>query len=201
MSNLPAAYPARPVGLDQGDTAWDSEHEPVYYMAALEIVRRMAPDALITMHVVPSVAVPGARAAAFARWLFERYELFGVEPANLLAREDPEVRVARDPKGFGKPSGSGDVLALYLPHPCDLALNVDLAGYRCELWDLERRRPVVPAAGAGTPATVRASACEGDVLVLLAPWGGVAPSIAERAEGARGARRSECRGQMGRRPD
>jgi len=24
----------------------------------------------------------------------------------------------------------------------DVALNVDLTGYRCELWDLENRRPM-----------------------------------------------------------
>ena len=92
---------------------------------------------------------------AFVRWLFERYNLFGVEPVGLLVRDDPEVRVA----------ASADAVVLYMPHAYDVALNVDLSGYRCELWDLENRRPVVPVVEAGMPTTVRASVYNGDVLV------------------------------------
>jgi hypothetical protein len=273
--------PYRPVFFISGDTAWDSDQEPIYYMAALKIVRRLAPDALVTMHMVPSVTLPdefvevvdfymyqsghrpdqttpyelaiqhngyavkrpvvngepcyeghgrgqtltrfraydvrkatwqsllsgakmgitygghgiwschfegmgfvqprykfvpydwqealrlpGAWDAAFAKWLFERYDLFGVEPTDLLVREDPEVRVARDPKGLGRPFGSGDTIALYMPHAYDVALNVDLSGYRCELWDLENRRPMVPAVESGQPSTVRASVCNGDVFFV-----------------------------------
>jgi hypothetical protein len=263
--------PYTPLFFISGDTAWDSDQEPVYYMAALEIVRRLAPDALITMHMgtrsilpdafankvdlymyqsghgpeqttpyelalrhnqyavkrpvvngepcyeghgrgrtrtrfraydvrkaiwqsllsgaamgvaygahgvwschrhgmgfvqpewkfVPydweeALRLPGAWDAALARWLWERYALFGVEPADLLAREDPEVRV----------SARAETIALYMPHAYDVALNVDLSGYRCELWDLERRRPMVPAVEAGMPSTVRASVCKGDVLIV-----------------------------------
>jgi hypothetical protein len=282
--------PYTPIFFISGDTAWDSDREPVYYMAALEIVRRLAPDALITMHMVPSATLPdafagkvdlymyqsghgpeqttpyelalrhngyavrrpvvngepcyeghgrgrtrtrfrafdvrkatwqsllsgakmgvaygahgvwschregmgfvqpqwkfvpydwqealrlpGAWDAALARWLFERYELYDVEPADLLAREDPEVRVARsDPKGLGRPLGSSDMIALYLPHAYDVALNVDLSGYCCELWDLERRRPMVPVVEVGMPSTVRASVCNGDVLILASSKGGSA---------------------------
>jgi hypothetical protein len=264
--------PHTPAFFISGDTAWDSDQEPVYYMAALDIVRRLAPDALITMHMVPSVTLPnefvqkvdfymyqsghraeqttpyelavqhsqyavkrpvvngepcyeghgkgqtltrfrafdvrkatwqsllagakmgitygghgiwschfagmgfvqpqwkflpydwqdalrlpGAWDAAFARWLWERYALFDVQPAQeLLVREDDEVRVA----------STENRIALYLPHAYDVALHVDLSGYRCKLWDLENRRPIVPIVEAGMPSMIRASAYNGDVLVV-----------------------------------
>jgi hypothetical protein len=114
-----------------------------------------------------ALRLPGAWDAAFARWLWERYGLFDVQPAQqLLVREDDEVRVSRDPKGVGRPLGSGDIIALYVPHAYDVALNVDLSGYRCELWDLENRRPMVPVVETGMPSTVRASVHNGDVLVV-----------------------------------
>ena len=40
--------PHTPIFFISGDTARDSDLEPIYTMAALEIVRRLAPDALIT---------------------------------------------------------------------------------------------------------------------------------------------------------
>ena len=70
--------------------------------------------------------------------------------------DDPEVRV----------SASADVVVLYMPHAYDVALSVDLASYRCELWDLENRRPVTPVVETGKPSTVRASLYNGDVLFV-----------------------------------
>jgi hypothetical protein len=103
-----------------------------------------------------ALRLPGAWDAAFAKWLFERYGLFDVEPVDLLVRDDPEVRVAV----------STDTVALYMPHAYDVALNLDLSSYRCELWDLENRRPMVPVVEAGMPSTVRAPVYNGDVLVV-----------------------------------
>ena len=53
-----------------------------------------------------------------------------------------------------------------MPHAYDVVLRVDLSGYRCELWDLENRRPVAVAVESGMPSTVRASVANGDVLLI-----------------------------------
>jgi hypothetical protein len=265
--------PFGPIFFVSGDTAWDSDQEPVYYRAALEIVRKLAPSSLITMHMVPSATLPdefvrqvdfymyqsghgpeqrtpyelaiknlayavkrpvvngepcyeghgkgrtltrfratdvrkatwqsllagakvgitygghgiwsahsagmgfvqpqwkfvpydweealrlpGAWDVGLARWLWEHYDLFDVQPAQeLLVREDDEVRVARSDK----------TIAVYMPHAYDVALNVDLAGYRCELWDLGNRRPTVADVEEAMPSIVPASAVNGDVLVVV----------------------------------
>jgi hypothetical protein len=47
-----------PVYFISGDTAWDSDQEPIYYMSALDIVRSLSPDSLITMHMVPNATLP-----------------------------------------------------------------------------------------------------------------------------------------------
>ena len=57
-------------------------------------------------------------------------------------------------------------IAIYMPHASDLALKVDLGGYRCQAFDLAQRRPVVPDVEAGDSSTVRLSVCKGDVLFV-----------------------------------
>ena len=102
--------------------------------------------------------LPGAWDVALARWLFEQYDLFDVDPVDLLAREDAEVRASA--------SADRDKVALYMPHAYDVALKMDLGGYRCQVFDLEHRRPLVPAVETGNTSVVRASMYNGDVLFL-----------------------------------
>jgi hypothetical protein len=262
-----------PIFFISGDTAWDSDQEPVYYMAALEIVRRISPDSLITMHMVPSailpeefadrvdfymyqsghgpeqktpyelarthrryatkrpvvngepcyeghgkgrtltrfrafdvrkatwqsllcggkmgitygghgvwschfagmgfvqpewkfvpyeweeaLRLPGAWDVAYAKWLFEQFGLHDVNPVDLLVREDPEVAVSA--------SADRTRIALYMPHVCDVGLNIDLSRYRCQVFDLENRIPMVPVVTAGTPSTVHLSMFNGDGLLV-----------------------------------
>ena len=265
--------PYAPMFFISGDTPWDSDQEPAYYMAALEIVREVCPEALITMHlathaVLPdafasridfymyqsghgddqstpykwaarhnayavkrpvvngepcyeghgrgrmltrfvaydvrkaawqsllngakmgftygghgiwfchfpgmgfvsptwkfapypweeALRLPGAWDAAFCRWLFEEYGLFDLNPADLLAREDPEVAVAA--------SADRAKLALYMPSAYDVGVKLDLGAYRCTLWDLERRRPMIPVVEPGEVSTVRMSLFNGDALLI-----------------------------------
>jgi len=90
-----------------------------------------------------ALAFPGACDAAFARWVFERYDLFDIEPANdRLAREegvDPreydEIRVS---------IGRGKVV-LYMPYPnYAVKLAVDGSAYRWEGIELDSRRVFRP---------------------------------------------------------
>jgi hypothetical protein len=105
-----------------------------------------------------ALCLPGAWDVATARWLFEQFDLFQVDPVDLLVREDPEVAVAA--------SGDRATIALYMPHAYDVALNIDLAGYDCRVIDLTARRTMVPVVEAGLPSTVRLSLFNGDALFL-----------------------------------
>ena len=106
-----------------------------------------------------ALRLPGAWDVGLARWLWERYGLWDVQPAQeLLVREDDEVRVAR----------SEAAIAVYMPHAYDVALNVDLSGYRCELWDLVNRRPMAAEVEAGMRSLVHASVVNGDMLLIAA---------------------------------
>ena len=262
-----------PMFFVSGDTAWDSDDEPPYYMAALEIVRRICPESLITMHMVPSAVLPdafaekvdlymyqsghgpeqqtpyllaekyrsysikrpvvngepcyeghgrgatrtrfrafdmrkatwqsllsgakmgmtygghgvwschfegmgfvqphskfvpydwedalrlpGAWDVAYAKWLFEQYGLFDTNPVDMLVNEDDEVTVSAN-EDYSK-------IALYMPHAYDIELTLDLSGYRCEVVDLENRRPMVPVVEAGASSTIRMSLHNGDALFL-----------------------------------
>ncbi|MDP6777409.1 MAG: DUF4038 domain-containing protein, partial [Candidatus Latescibacteria bacterium] len=60
-----------PIFFVSGDTAWDSEDEPPYYMAALEIVRRISPESLITMHMVSSATLPDAFAERVDFYMYQ----------------------------------------------------------------------------------------------------------------------------------
>lgn len=272
-----AEYAARrfgkytPAFFISGDTAWDSEHESAYYMAALEIVRETCPESLITMHMVPNAVLPeafaakvdfymyqsghgleqktpyelaekhaayaikrpvvngepcyeghgkgrtrtrfkafdirkaiwqsllsgakmgtaygghgiwschfdgmgfvqpewkfvpydweeglrlpGAWDAAYAKWLWEELDLFDVDPVDLLATDDEEVAVSA--------SADRSKIVLYAPHACDAALKTDLDGYRCQVFDLENRRPMTPIVEAGEPSIVRMAMFNGDAL-------------------------------------
>ena len=274
-----AAYAAKrfgryaPIFFISGDTVWDSDDEPPYYMAALEIVREICPKSLITMHMVPNAVLPdafaervdfymyqsghgpeqrtpyelakklaayaikrpvvngepcyeghgkggartrfrafdvrkatwqsllsgakmgmtygghgiwschfdgmgfvqperkfvpyaweealrlpGAWDVAYAKWLWEEFDLFDVDPVDLLTPENEEVAVSASPDG-GK-------IVLYAPHAYDVALKTDLDGYRCQVFDLENRRPMVPVVETGDTSIVRMSMFNGDALLV-----------------------------------
>jgi hypothetical protein len=48
-----------PIFFISGDTVFESEEEPRYYMKALQTVRQVCPDALLTMHLTPSGELDG----------------------------------------------------------------------------------------------------------------------------------------------
>jgi len=79
---------------------------------------------------------PGAWDAAYARTVFETYDLFGLVAAGSPRECSREVRLAATP--------GGDKLAVYVPYAVEFTLDEDLSG--CELFmvDLEQRRTVRP---------------------------------------------------------
>ncbi|MEM4180394.1 MAG: DUF4038 domain-containing protein [Nitrososphaerota archaeon] len=92
---------------------------------------------------------PGAFDASFAKWVFERYDLFDIEPANeKLLNQTPEIRV----------SEGRDKIVVYVPFGCDVRLRMDGVSCRWEGVELESRRVFKPAAR-----------LEGDCTVLEMP--------------------------------
>jgi hypothetical protein len=105
-----------------------------------------------------ALRLPGAWDVAYARWLWQHYELYDVDPVDLLVTEDEEVAVSAN--------ADRTKIALYMPHAYDVMLKLDLSGYRCQVFDLEHRRPTVPVVETGNPSTVRTSMFNGDGLLL-----------------------------------
>jgi hypothetical protein len=74
---------------------------------------------------------PGAFDASFAKWIFEMYDLFDIEPANeKLLNETSEIRVAE-----GK-----DKIIIYAPYNWDILLNFDGKSYKWEGINLESKK-------------------------------------------------------------
>ena len=107
---------------------------------------------------MPALRLPGAWDVALAKWLFEQYALFDVDPVDLLVTADAEVAVSAN--------ADRSKVALYLPHAYDVVLGIDLHGYRCQAFDLQNRRPMVPVVEAGEVSTLRLSMVNGDVLFV-----------------------------------
>lgn len=78
---------------------------------------------------------PGAFNTSFARWIFERYDLFEIEPRNELLLEDTqEIRVSEDK----------DRIVIYIPYSWNIRLNIDANLYDWEAIELETRRVFKP---------------------------------------------------------
>ena len=58
------------------------------------------------------------------------------------------------------------VVVVYMPHACNVRVKADLSGYRCEVFDLESRRPLVPSVEAGGTSTVRMALSNTDALLV-----------------------------------
>jgi hypothetical protein len=101
----------------------------------------------------------GAQDAAFAKWAFEDYGLFDLQPSKQLIDDDENIRVAVSP--------DANKIAFYAPRMVEVELAFDLRDYECLLWNLEERiatKPVITA-GRGKSA-VRTRKSGSDVLFL-----------------------------------
>jgi hypothetical protein len=89
----------------------------------------------------------GAWDVGFARMLMEDHGLYHCQPRqDLIAAASPGVRLAATP--------DLSTVAVYVPHPFDVELAVDLGGYAVTGWDLHHRRRVRPVVGTGPTGTV-----------------------------------------------
>jgi hypothetical protein len=105
-----------------------------------------------------ALQLEGAWDAAYAKWLFEVYDLFDLIPVDLKLSQDDEVTVSANPE-LTK-------IAVYSPYSYDLELRLDLSGYRCHLIDLAQRRPLTPPVETGNTSTIRMARFNSDALFL-----------------------------------
>jgi len=101
---------------------------------------------------------PGAFDAAFAKWLFEKYDLFSINPANdKLLNETAEIRVSEDE----------EKIVIYTPYNWDVKLKIDGGLYRWEGIDLGSRRVFKPNVEKyGDYSIIRMSEFNNDILII-----------------------------------
>jgi len=94
-----------------------------------------------------ALRLPGAWDAAYARWVFETFGLFDLEPCQEKVNNDSsEIRLSAS-KDLGK-------IAAYIPFATALRLGADLTGYDCTINDLAERRVLQPVLRAGDEETI-----------------------------------------------
>jgi hypothetical protein len=101
----------------------------------------------------------GAWDMAFARWIFETYSLFSIEPVKLSGSMNPELCMAISP--------SADRIAIYIPYPTDVDIPLDLNKYDCFLFSLSSRRMMLPGlASAKGNSVVQMHEADSDALFI-----------------------------------
>jgi hypothetical protein len=78
----------------------------------------------------------GAWDVSWAKWLFENYGFFNLEPDQALAGGLEQIRAASSP--------DLSLIALYIPYAGDVVIHHDLGGYETWLHLLDKRRVVSP---------------------------------------------------------
>lgn len=101
---------------------------------------------------------PGAFDASFAKWVFEKYDLFNIEPANeKLLNETSEIRA----------SEGEDKIVIYTPFNTDIKLKVDGSSYKWEGIELQNRKIFKPKIkNEKEYSTVKMTEFNGDLLIV-----------------------------------
>lgn len=104
------------------------------------------------------VRLDGAWDVAYAKWVWEQYNLFDIEPLDGVVGEDEAVRL----------SVNADVSKVVLYTPCayDIDVAIDLSGYDCTLIDLANRRHTVPVIEVGEVSKIGMNTFNGDALFI-----------------------------------
>lgn len=101
---------------------------------------------------------PGAFDVSFGKWIFEKYDLFDIKPANeRLANKTSEIRV----------SEGEDKILVYTPFNTDIKLKTDGAYSKWEGIDLEARRIFKPEVEREENCfTIRMTEFNSDLLII-----------------------------------
>jgi hypothetical protein len=105
----------------------------------------------------------GAWDAGFVKWIFETYDLFGIEPRDGILNESEskrnEIRMSV--------SERQDKVVLYVPYSTEIIVDMDLTGYECTLIDLGEKRFAKPVLkGLGGTSVIEMHDFNSDVLIV-----------------------------------
>jgi hypothetical protein len=101
----------------------------------------------------------GAWDTAYARWIFETYGLFDLEPENCILNKTEEIRMSIT-KGKDK-------IAIYVPFNTNIELNMDISGYDFVMFDLENKLLARPEIGSKDGrSTMKMHDFNSDVLII-----------------------------------
>lgn len=100
----------------------------------------------------------GSWDAAFAKWVFENFQLFTIEPADFMLNEDEEVVAAAD--------AGRTRIAVYAPYTTSLIFDLDLSSYTCSVINLHDRRIWTPPVHCGATSTLEFPQFNHDMLFL-----------------------------------
>lgn len=85
-----------------------------------------------------AIRLGGAWEATFARWIFETYKLFDIEPKLVIMNEDEtqknEIRM----------SASNNTVVIYIPYSVDIKINMDLKDYDFFIINLSNKQVSKP---------------------------------------------------------
>ena len=99
----------------------------------------------------------GAWDVSFARWIFGTYNLFDLEPTDIIDSKLPEVRAA----------ASSNKFAIYIPCNVEVEVKLDLTDYDWTLVDLAERRFAQPEISSRQQGSViKMSPFNSDVLLI-----------------------------------
>lgn len=101
----------------------------------------------------------GAWDASFAKWIFETYDLFDMEPAHLILNETKEIRMSV--------SSDSSKIVIYAPYNIDIKVNMDLERFDFTLINLSDKciaKPVMKVENG--ISVIKMHDFNGDVLIL-----------------------------------
>ncbi len=104
---------------------------------------------------------------SFARWIFEMYQLYDLNPANIVLNNAPEIRVATN--------ADTSKIAIYSPYSFDIELAIDISDFHIVALDLNSRRVIMPEVSRGSKSIVRMHRYNADVLILAMRLPTIAP--------------------------
>ncbi len=100
----------------------------------------------------------GSWDVGFAKWIFETYNFFDMEPTAKLLNADREIKAAANT--------DHSKIAIYCPYPFGIDLDLDLTGYDVVGIDLETRRIVKPIVEIGAKSRIDMHRFNSDVLFI-----------------------------------
>ena len=96
---------------------------------------------------------------AYAKWIFEMYGLFDLEPASCISSKSEEIRMS-----IGKNSGT---IVIYVPFNINVELNMDISEYNITVIDLENKLVCKPEVNyLNNMSTIHMHEFNSDVLII-----------------------------------